>query len=211
MTARRVALASLTIIAAATGCGVTMDEAPRALSTTSSIAPLPEQPGASPGTATAELYFVSDDRLVLVTRALEDTSFQNALASIQAGPTQREADGSIRTAIPEGTQIEADLQDGLLQVALAGPLVSLRSDEYRRAIAQIVLTTSSSPGVERFRFTDDNGVSLAIPTDDGDAEEVTQCEFASALASDETAAETVSRADAERHSAARQRLEADCP
>lgn len=192
-------------LAVLTACSIPFDNEPRAISTTTSTTTA--EPPAPAGSATAEIFLVFENRLLLVSRNLQDTSPANVMRALLTAPSATEQSADIRTAIPPNTTlVGATTDDGLLELSLGEDFTSIRSAEFTRAVAQVVLSVTGSPGVERVQLLSEDDEVIPIPTPDGDKSSVTDCDFASLLANpadvtdavpdvDDLQALTVRRAD----------------
>lgn len=200
------------MLAASLSCGVGLDEEPRSLSTTTGATSTTGSVDVESGTATAELFFVTDDSLVLVGRSVANTSLENTIAALLSGPDERQAAAGLRMAIPaDGRITSAEVDRGLARLSINEAIQRIRGEEFELAIAQIVLSVTASPGVERVRFEDSAGSEIVVPSDaGGDVDEVSACDFLSKLAADDTAQRVGSRDDASRLATKRTDLEEDC-
>ena len=151
------------------GCGVPIDDEPRAL--LPAEAPFQvlqsRQPAAPTGENRAVLYFVQDDRVVRQTRRVEvPADAADVLELLLAGPTPEQVEEGISSALPstftvEGVELEGD---GVAVVTLGGSSTQLSASPL--AFAQVVATLTA-PGLAdavRFRLDDED-----LPVPRGDA------------------------------------------
>jgi spore germination protein GerM len=184
--ARWVAMATIALVT--TGCGISIDKAPR------DVAPPAERvvnPAASPVVAsgTTRVYFLrsSDSgatELVAVQRDVGDDPTA-ALTALLAGPTQNELDGQLRTALPQDVTLRsATLARGLLIVDVSRPLGALSGDGLVAALAQIVVTADELPAVNAVRIVID-GEAQQWPVGGGklSAADLTQFDYIEFVAS----------------------------
>jgi spore germination protein GerM len=76
------------------------------------------------------------------------------LAALAAGPTAAEHDLQLATALPPDAELTVtDLTRGTATVDLAGPADAPAGSASRRAVAQVVLSATSVPGVEAVVLT----------------------------------------------------------
>ena len=177
-------------VALLAGCGVPATGEPQVLSSTNVPYNLLRSPTATatpitsttPGEApthvdqfAGQVAFVMDDRsgqkVVLERRwvragASTDVA-QDLLTQLQAGPTVAEHTKGRGSAIPTGTGLVAQsVADGLVTIELTGENPVQAPDRLPLAVAQIVLTATSQPGVERVLLTRD-GAPINPPLPNG--------------------------------------------
>lgn len=151
-------------------CGVPADSAPRPIEGRGPNAELGRSPSPAPtGTARAVVYLVRDDRLVAVVRGVPaPASADDVLAVLAEGPTGRESDAGLSTAVLSGTALDTERRSaGIAFVAVPteGASDSGRSDEVL-GFAQVVLTLTSLTEVTGVRFLRDGNL-LDVPRADG--------------------------------------------
>lgn len=161
------AVAMLLVLLA--GCGVPTDDQPRAVEAPYGLFPTPSTAVSDPaGRFTEALYFVRDDRLVLVRRRLDVLpTVDQHLEHLLAGPNEAERAEGLATALfgavtvagirLTGTRAEVDVPS----VAEGAG----RSDEVF-AFGQIVCTLTARPEVDSVSFLRD-GAPLGVPRADG--------------------------------------------
>jgi len=151
------------------GCGVPTDDQPRAVEA-------PPGPFPTPGTAisdpagrfTEALYFVRDDRLILVYRRLDmSPTVTQHLAHLLAGPNEAERAEGLATALPGAVTVAGVRLTGARAEVDVPPVVdgAGRSDEVF-AFGQIVCTLTARPEVDAVSFLRD-GEPLGVPRADG--------------------------------------------
>lgn len=172
---RRTALAYALASASAAGCGVPAEDDARfedeasvpydLLDAPATTAP----PSSAPFTATTvELCFVRGDRLVTANRsAPPDLTLTDSVELLAAGPNDDELADELRTAIPEdplGARVTT--ASGVAHVDLAARFADTEGQRQVLAVAQIVCTLTSRPGVGQVSFTLD-GEPVEVPRGDG--------------------------------------------
>lgn len=121
------------------------------------------------GSAVLEVFLVADDPgvLVPVERQVGSPSLASVLEELAAGPTAAEAAMGLRSAIPDRDVVaRTTLDNGTATVDLTEDFPSLGGSDQLLAIAQIVLSLTERPGVERVAFTLD-GDRVEVPRGDG--------------------------------------------
>lgn len=151
------------------GCGVPTDDRPRAVEA-------PYGPFPTPGTASSDsagrfteaLYFVRDDRLVLVHRRLDmSPTVAQHLEHLLAGPNEAERAEGLATALFGAVTVAGIRRTGT-RAEVDVPSVAEgagRSDEVF-AFGQIVCTLTARPEVDAVSFLRD-GAPLGVPRADG--------------------------------------------
>ena len=157
MNARRaVAALVAAALSVAAGCGIQPDDAPRPL-TVSTTTTVP-RPTTTSGTTATALYVTRNGTVVPVTRELPDQQPRTVL------------DALVRLA------------DRTLAVDLSGRFNRVVGPSRQLAVAQLVMTATGLPGIQKVRFSID-GQPVTVPTPaKGDAAEVTACDVRSLLA-----------------------------
>jgi spore germination protein GerM len=162
-------LAALAVTALLTGCGVTVDEQPRALDpddapfgviTTAS----PDEPD---GEGRVALYFVRGDKVVLQTRPVEESVDVDELVDLLLdGPTPQQVAEGTRTELPATFAVEdVDVgSNGIAVVELADDSAPVTASPL--AFAQVVATLTAPGRARAVRFRLD-GEDLQVPRGDG--------------------------------------------
>jgi hypothetical protein len=126
----------------------------------------------SPGLGEPRVFLVGADD-VLVARGRETPpgplrdQVAGLLADLAAGPTPGERRDAVFTTLPPDVQLTVtDLAGGTVTVEVAGSGNSSAIRESRRAVAQIVLTATSLPGVDGVLLTRD-GAPVEAPLASG--------------------------------------------
>lgn len=167
----RLAVAALLVLLA--GCGVPTDDGPRAVEAPYGPFPTPGTAVSDPaGRFTEALYFVRDDRLVLVRRRLDLLPTVNQhLQHLLAGPNEAERAEGLATAL-FGAVTVAGIRITGTRAEVHVPSVADgagRSDEVF-AFGQIVCTLTARPEVDAVSFLRD-GEPLGVPRADGSLSE----------------------------------------
>ncbi|WP_236718637.1 GerMN domain-containing protein [Actinoplanes sp. TFC3] len=163
---RLVAVLVAAVLALA-GCGVPLDDEPRAIETPGVLnAPGSTAPDQA-GTAVLRLYLVRDGRLVRVPRRVPALlGPHQSLTALLAGPTADEAAAGLTSALSTMSVTGLRLADHRATVSIADPPDQLvRSDDVL-GFAQIVCTLTSQTEVGTVSF-EANGQPLAVPRADG--------------------------------------------
>ncbi|RTL09226.1 MAG: hypothetical protein EKK62_03335 [Acidimicrobiia bacterium] len=182
---RRIVARSLAAVAVplavAAGCSISTDDTPRGLAVSTTTTSAPASP--TSGGASAQLWYVLDGSLVPVSASLPDHLLSTVMGSLFDAPDTESVGRDLTTSVPVDTKVEhLDLADGTLTVDLSGEFDNLVGPSRQQAIAQIVLTATEFPSVERVRFRVD-GTAVPVPTPTrGDAPTVSECDYASLLA-----------------------------
>jgi spore germination protein GerM len=161
------------------GCGVPVDDSPRAIAEEE----VPEELAAAPTTTTsptgggtnASLYFVEaqEGRSVLREEAslLPDGTPRTVLDALVATIPEDLPDG-VTSSIPEGTVIlGTDLDEGVLTVDLSEEFEDVSSELLIQAVGQLVFTATAAAGVSDGVLFSVEGEARSFP--DGDGSEVT--------------------------------------
>jgi Sporulation and spore germination len=148
---------------ALTACGISTDATPRDVG----AAVRQDNNAADNGqtgitaTSTSVIYLVGHDdtgRFVLRPAARDVTeTIDNALQALFSGPTPRELNDDLRTAIPSRTRlVSATPNNDVVTIDVTDPLAELTGSTLVDAIGQIVLTATDVTGV--------NGVVITVAT-----------------------------------------------
>ena len=162
---------TIIIAIAVLACGVATDPDPRPYDDdvkAAVAAALTPPPTAAPVESglLVDLYFISGERLVGITRTVRDDPGAVVRALID-GPGATGINLDLRTAIPPGTQVRTVLvTDGTARVDLSADFTGVGGQEEIFAVAQIVITLTSLPQVDGVKFAID-GADVAVPTGDG--------------------------------------------
>lgn len=134
---------------------------------------LTSAPSAAPQLAPSRIFFVGEGD-VLMPRPRETTAgssrreqLEYLLTALAEGPTGAERREQLSTALsPEVRLTVAELSDGAATIDIDGPAEAPSGLASRRAVAQIVLTATSVPGVDAVRLTLE-GVPIEAPLPSG--------------------------------------------
>lgn len=167
------------VLGATVGCGVPLDEEPRALAaksvpyglletsttvegaTSTTLAPVPTFQ------ATSVFLVDNSDYLVEVRRQLPG-EVRVAIGSLLTPPTEAEVDSGLRTAIASTIVLRsvAGPEAGLVTIDLTSEASDISPDIPRLALAQLVYTATALPGVDGVLFQVD-GQACEVPTGEG--------------------------------------------
>jgi hypothetical protein len=113
-----------------------------------------------------DLYFISGERLVGLTRTVRDDPVA-VVRALADGPGATERNLNLRTAIPPATQVRsAVVTDGIARVDLSTDFTAVGGQEEIFAVAQIVVTLTSLAHVDGVIFAIE-GTDVAVPVGNG--------------------------------------------
>ena len=144
--------------------------------TTTTLAPDLPMPGAGTGNIppeiineTVELYFITANRVLATTiQIASPATTSQVLAALIAGPPIGDAGLGLRSALSTALTATIDVSKGIANIdADAVLLDGLSPIDQRLAIAQLVLTFTSRPGVGQVVLSIE-GSQIAIPRGRGD-------------------------------------------
>ncbi len=117
-----------------------------------------------------DLFFISNSRIIKVQRNVASPANPaQALSSLVEGPSTSPEFVGLRTALPTTFTAKVDVIRGVAQVdATRAFLNSLSGLDQKLAIAQIVLTLTSRPGVGQVLFSVE-GKLISVPRGRGDS------------------------------------------
>ena len=194
MTGLRVPVA-LAVVLVLGGCGVPAGGEPRAIPSSevpygladprpSPSAAVPSDPVADP----ARIFLLAaDNRLEPRDRDAEGGSGQerlrSLLAALAAGPSAAERDQQLSTALPPDVRLTVtELSEGTATVDIQAPAEAPSGWTSRRAVAQIVLTATSVPGVDAVALTfSGDRVEAPVPSGELTSEPLTAADVAELL------------------------------
>jgi len=159
-------VALLSMIMAA--CGIPHDREP-ALMPGGVVAPAlaPREPGPSAPITEVPVFLVQTEHLVKVVRRAALGDLTGVLGRLLAGPKEEEFAAGIRTAIGPQTELRSARLDGDTAIVdLSAAFVEVGGQEQILAVAQIVLTATSVPGILQVRFLLE-GQAVDVPRADG--------------------------------------------
>lgn len=154
-------------------------------SPTTSGSPVPSPPAAADQ---PRIFLVaSDDALLPIGRDVPGATVRERLAvllaDLAAGPTGRERDDHLATDLPPGVTLTVDdIQGTTATIAIAGSADAPSGRQSRAAVAQIVLTATSLPGIDSVLLTR-GGTAVDAPLPSGKLTDapLTAADYASLL------------------------------
>jgi hypothetical protein len=213
MTTRRGTFVMAWVLAVAlAGCGIPLDDTPRAMkSSNAGAGPIVTVPPV--GDTSAYVYLLLDGSLIPAPRDVEARTAGPVLDAVVQPPTPEETARGFITQVPMGTEVLGSVQNGdLLNVDLSSEFENVIGRARQEAIGQIVFTATELPGIAELTFSID-GTPLQVnsPTR-GDVERVMDCDFLSLLPTDDKiSAAGISTEAARRVIIRRQSLMERCP
>jgi spore germination protein GerM len=116
----------------------------------------------------ASVYFATSGRLVAVARRLASSAPpQDLLNLLRRGPTKGEVEAGLRSAVPNQNLARvSSVTAGTATVDLRSEFSLLPSADQFLALAQLVFTLTSRPGIGQVRFTL-GGRATDVPLADG--------------------------------------------
>ena len=116
----------------------------------------------------ASVYFAKSGRLVAVARRLASSAPpQDLLNLLRRGPTKGEVEAGLRSAVPNQNLARvSSVTAGTASVDLRSEFSLLPSADQFLALAQLVFTLTSRPGIGQVRFTL-GGRATDVPLADG--------------------------------------------
>jgi spore germination protein GerM len=162
------------MLALVSGCGVPDDHAVTTITRVpyDLMQPEPTAPPAPPRTATTRpfVYFLHDQDVVAVEasgvpQGELDLAVGAVLEELSRGPSERDRAAGLTTALGPDTELRlAGLDQGLAQVDVAAGDQVPAPARVPLAVAQVVMTVTSVPGVDSVRLTRDGApVELPLP------------------------------------------------
>jgi spore germination protein GerM len=188
MTGRTSAAWAVVVAVALGGCGVPIEQQPRAIDAPPGALPdVGSGAPVQPGTAAERLCLVRNNVLAAVTRAVPNQiSVDQHLRLLVQGPTDTERAAGYTSALTGTTTVQSVTQArGIVTVDLAEqPEGTGRSDEIL-AYGQVVCTLTTRPSVAAVVFTNDRR-PLAVPRADGSlsSRPLTAADYAPLLSAD---------------------------
>lgn len=156
------------------GCSIRTDQAPRDIDAVQQDE-LRQTNAALPNDAVgaARVFFVSSDelgqatRLESVARDVGETPV-DVVEALLRGPTIRELDGQLRTALPAGTRLlSSRTVNGVLVLDVSPELTQLTGSQLIAAVGQIILTVGQLSGIDEIKLLVD-GNPQQWPTASGE-------------------------------------------
>jgi len=126
-------------------------------------------PGTDTSTEAIDAYFISNSRVLKIVRLVASPAGPDqALATLGSLDTQDPALAGLRTAIPRSFSATVSVERGVANVdSTRGLLDTLSPLDQRLAVAQIVLTLTSRPGIGQVTFSVE-GTPTGVPRGRGD-------------------------------------------
>lgn len=158
------------------GCGVDLDDEPRALNlptTTTTTSPNP-----SAGRFPTVLYYLADGKLLPVVKDLPDRSLTTVLTALLEPPAGSNAAQGLSSSIPAGTELLGFQRDhNLLAINLSGSFDNVVGLSRQQAIGQIVLTMTELSDITDLQFrVEGEEITVSSPVE-GDSASVNACDF----------------------------------
>ena len=174
----RFRLLCLAAAAALAGCGIPTGGAPETIAATDIPYGLASPSSSAPTAISsparqdrARVYLVDDEDVLVpsgrdVTGAGVPERLADLLGQLAAGPTEEERDDHLGTALPPGVELSvAGVEGNTVTVDLSGAHQVPPGQQSRRAVGQIVLTSTSLPDVHAVRLTmDGEPVEAPLPS-----------------------------------------------
>jgi spore germination protein GerM len=174
VTRRIVSLAAIAISGAlaGAGCAVDVDSGPRPVDPEllEQGAPTPRSAITPGGAVPMYLLAPADDGQGVQLRTVGRDTDPTPLAIMTAltqGPTDTEVATRLRSALPTGLRVlSVRVNDSVLALDVSAELQDVSSDELVQAVAQVVFTATSLPGIDAVAISVD-GVARQWPAGDG--------------------------------------------
>lgn len=178
---RRTPLLAVVLVGLCASCSIPADsafeaipdaEVPYELSATQTTTAQSSEtttPGSDTSTEAIDAYFISNSRVLKIVRLVAAPAGpEQALATLSALDTTDPALAGLRTAIPKSFSATVSVERGVASVdSTRGLLDTLSPLDQRLAVAQIVLTLTSRPGIGQVMFSVD-GIPTGVPRGRGD-------------------------------------------
>ena len=116
-----------------------------------------------------DLYYIINNRLVATNiKIVSPATTTQVLSALVAGPPSGDTGSGLRSAIATSLQVTINVNKGIASIDANNFLLAgLSPIDQRLAIAQLVLTITSRPGIGQAQFSV-NGTPIAIPRGRGD-------------------------------------------
>ncbi|HEX2851218.1 MAG TPA: GerMN domain-containing protein [Acidimicrobiales bacterium] len=160
--------AALLVLLAVSACGIAAERSPTRLPD----AGLPSTSGSTttsvqPPVDSLDIYLVRDGRLVDRTRTAKHQSVEDAVTTLLDGPSSGDDAAGLRSAIAEGTRLlGASTHEGVAAINLSQEFAGVSGDEQVLAVAQLVYTVTSVPGISSVNVAVE-GHDIEVPGGDG--------------------------------------------
>lgn len=215
----RVTIAALVATATvlATGCGVPLDNSPRAvLATTTTIAtdggPAAGSAEVDDGDITAFLFFIANNQLINLDQEITSREPADALTALFAGVPPG-ASEDVLSQIPTGTRLLGVRQLGtLLVVDVSTEFDNLVGTGRSQATAQIVMTATDLEGIDQVSLRIEGQPTQVFSQIRGDTDQVGACDYLGLMPTEELVASWPLDRRARQHLVTRRNmLLAQCP
>lgn len=155
------------------GCGIPVEDRARPVPADMIPPSVPAQPPAAPsasgdgGSASVDVFFVRDSRLVRVGRQPQSlSSLEGALAALLRGPAVAERAEGVRTAVTRPVRLAGAVAAGVPLIDVTDSFADVEGEEQILALAQLVFTLTALTGIDGVSFALD-GRPVEVPTGDG--------------------------------------------
>jgi spore germination protein GerM len=172
----RTALLVAAILLGAGGCGIPVDDEPRAVQPPPGqyLAPASPAPQTdATGDVAETIYLTKDQTIVTVSRRVDgEPTVEQTVRDLIAGPTDPERAAGIGSALPGTAVIDGvRVLDGIAIVTLGARLEGTRNDE-NLAYGQIVCTLDARSDINGVAF-EQGGQRISVPTGDASLSKAT--------------------------------------
>lgn len=167
------------------GCGIPVDEAPRAIAGPTTTA-APSDTTVEPGSASVGfVFFIVNNQLISLQEEVPSRQPRDVLAALFEGvPAGSPPD--VISQIPTGTRLgEVRLNGGVLDVDVSSEFDNVVGTGRSQAAAQIVMTATDLPNVDRVALSIDGTPTQVFSPLNGDAERVGACDYLSLMPTDD--------------------------
>ena len=174
------------VLATTFGCGIGVDERPRALQVTSTTTTTTTAP--STGRIVSILYYVNEGSFVPASTELPDNDLATVIRALLMPPPSTLGVNGTLSSIPAGTELLSLSRDTTrLTINLSAPFDNVVGLSRQQAIGQMVLTVTERAQFDAIDFqVEGKAIQVSSPSQ-GDTPIVTACDFAPLLATTEDA------------------------
>ena len=180
-------LAAALALVAVTGCGVPLDDAPRAVAGTTTTTTIDgattttEDQGAS----SAFLYFIANNQLITLDEEVPSSDAAAALTALFAGVPSG-ASKDVVSQIPTGTRLLGVRELGTqLEVDVSKEFDNLVGTGRSQATAQIVMTATDLAGIDQVSLRIEGQSTQVFSQVRGDTDQVGACDYLALLPTEE--------------------------
>lgn len=180
------AMVAAAVLAVAAGCGIGVDDQPRALQSDATTTTVTVPP--TGGVAPAVLYYLREGSLLPISEQLPDNSPSTVVQTLLQPPPDDQPVTNLATSIPVGTELIQLRRDGThTTVDLSEAFDNVQGLARQQAVGQIVMTLTQLLGIETVGFqVEGEDIAVASATR-GDVDEVDACDYARLLSDIDTA------------------------